>query len=912
MSPASSLALACALLVGCAASVGPAWAASDPTPFTAVTVLPPGNSGFVDAAGQVRGTASGNPGDFGPHIDDQREMYWKGTFKPGDFSMPGADADQPRPGVRIDRDPFGVPIVAGDSAGDVWWGAGYAAGQDRLFLADAVRRYARGTYAELVGPDGLEVDRQARQVTYSDDEYAAMLAALPLEGRTALTSYAEGLNAWITKVRADPRLLPAEYALLTTLPAPWTVTDTMAAGVLITRTVASAGGDEFRLVESLRTLEKALGRAEGRRVFRDLNWQDDASAPTTVPAKEGRFRNQVAPTRSDFDAAADWALSLPPELGEGISAGVPAIPGEGTRDPDAFPLGATSLAAAMQARTPAAGPAQRLVSWARALRGGSFGIAVSPARSATGGALLESAPQLGYSYPSVLWELEVHGAGYDARGISVPGIPTVGIGYGKRVAWALTTGNTKTIDSFVEKVRVTAGTPEYLSGGTWRPQSCRPEVIRYRQSLEGVPFGLPLQSETLQVCRTGRGPVVSTSNDGTLARSLQLAMWKRELETISGILAWNRVDDLASFRAAVDKVTWNENVLYADADGHIAYWHPGLIPSRPAGTDTRFPSDASGGQEWLGLLPVAQRPYVADPAQGWLANWNGKPSSGWSDTWLGDPSSARPAGTASRLRALERSLAADDSVSMADLQAIDRRAGSLDHRHASVVPLVLRLLSGVPLSPSLTAARDLLASWNGVAYGPGAGTSPGALDDESVTDGPAPTLFRALAQALPEVLLRDVPVEVLRRSDATYTHVFDATPVDNLVLRVLDPASSSLTAEHDYLAGRSRSAVVTAALQKAVATVSARYGADPSGWRVRHPRSPVESLTGVIGPSLSMPFEDRGSWEHLVAYTRARPSGSVPAVRPEGVLAATGPASWPGIAGLLLLGAVCWRRFRPG
>ncbi len=880
---------------------------SMPTGTQVESVLPPGNSGFYSTTGQAQGLTGGS---YGPHTDDQRELYWTGRYKSGLFTPPGSSPEEPRPGVRIDRDPAGVPVVRGVTDEDVWWGAGYAAGQDRLFLADAVRRYARGTYSELVGPSGLDVDTQARQATYTAAEYDAMLAALPASSQRALTSYAEGLNAWVTKVRADPRLLPAEYVLLTSLPEPWSVTDTLAAGVLITRFVASAGGDEFRVVETLRALEAKLGKTEGRKAFQDLHWFQDTKAPTTVPPADGVFPRTAARSeakrQADFSRAADYALSLPPELGKGLSAGVPAIPGKGTQDPDGFSFSA-SAAAPSAAMTPAQrfSPAESLVAWAQSLHGGSYQVAVAPSRTATGGAMLESAPQLGYSYPATLWELEVHGGGYDARGVSVPGIPTVGIGYGSRTAWALTTGYSKTIDTFIETVRRTDGKLEYRHDGVWKPASCRTETLRFRQAQQGVPFGPPVQSRALEVCRTGHGPVITTSDDGTLARSLQIATWGRELETVNGILDWNRVDDLAGFAKAVEKVAWNENVMYADGDGHIAYWHPGLHPARAVGVDTRFPLRGDGSQDWTGLLPREALPHVIDPAQGYLANWNGKPAVGWEDQWHGDPIAGRASGPASRITSLTNQLAADASVTYDDLKRIDWQAGTKDHRAVDVVPVVLRLLGTTGLSSGQKAVRDLLVGWNGSGYGPAAGTSSMSLTDASVTDGPAPTAFRALAQTLVGTVLDELPPAVLARYDAVNTHVFDATPVDNLVLRVLDPASSSLTAQHDYLHGRTPQQVVRAAVDGAVAQLTGRYGADPAGWRARHPRSPVSSLTGVIGPSRTMPFLDRGSWIHLVSYPappRAAPRRATPGRTSPG-LPATGADPLVGLIGLGLLGA---------
>ena len=231
--------------------------------------------------------------------------------------------------------------------------------------------------------------------------------------------------------------------------------------------------------------------------------------------------------------------------------------------------------------------------------------------------MLVSGPQLGYSYPSLLWEVEVHGAGFDARGSTVPGLPTVGIGYGERVAWGLTTGNSKTIDSFVETVRRTDDDQlQYLHDGVWKDADCRTETVRYRPAVEGVPAGPPVLSQDVEVCRTVHGPVVATSADGARARSVQYAMYRRELETINGILAWNKADTFEEFEAGVAQTTWNENVVYADADGRIAFWHPGLFPVRSSSWDSRFPAPGTGEHDTRGNVPFTQMPHSVDPDAG--------------------------------------------------------------------------------------------------------------------------------------------------------------------------------------------------------------------------------------------------------------------------------------------------------
>jgi penicillin amidase len=891
----------------------PAAAADVPPdhPAEVGTALPPGNSGFFSVPGQAQGMVTGDPGAYGEHVDDQREMFWSGEYKDGRFSAPTGTPQTPRPGVRVYEDDKGVPVVYGDSSYDAWFGVGWAAGQQRLFLADAVRRLGRGTFAELVGPSGVPVDVQTRTLTYSQADYDAMFAALPEESKRVVEGYAAGMDAWISHVRTTPADLPAEYALLSSLPEPWTVTDTLAAGVLITRTVASAGGDEFREVETLRTLQGELGAEAGLGAFQDLRWQQDEQATVTVPAEEGRFDNAVVPAAARDEVlrrSAAYALSLPRELAAGPGTG--AFPEPTLPDGVALPL---------QVRTSLAQAADLLVAWGKGLHGGSYAFAVGGERTTTGKPMLVSGPQLGYSYPTQLWEVEVHGGGYDARGSTVPGLPTVGIGYGPRVAWGLTTGNSKTIDSFIETVRRQDGRLQYLHDGTWKDADCRTETVRYRTAQQGVPAGPPVLTSDAEVCRTVHGPVVAYSSDGTLARSVQYAMYRRELETVNGILQWNRADTLEEFEAGMRQVTWNENTVYADADGHIAYWHPGLHPRRSPSWDSRFPAPGTGEHDVRGVVPFAELPQSVDPAVGYLANWNNKPAVGWVDEYL-EPASSRSAGKAQRVQVVQDLLAADDALSPADLRAVEYRLGVVDQRWPEFGPLLQRLQGGTDLQRT---ALDLLRAWDGTSYGPGAGTSAGEHTDETVTDGPAPTLFRRFMDVLRDEVLAVLPDDLVLQSDFVASHVWDASPADNLVLRALAPSRSALTPSRDYLGGRTPDQVLLAALDRTLAQLVADRGADPAGWRDQHPRRSVASLTGVIGPSLTMPYQDRGSWVHVVAFAAGAPvagpstgpsTGPAPAAAPVRRLPATGGvALLPAVGlGLVLAGWAVRRRAGTG
>ena len=892
---------ALALLLGLSLAVtslslsGQASASDSPPrqPYDVSTALPPGENGRVTPVDEVRGRANG---DYGPHTEDQRVMYWDGKYKDGRFQAAGT-SEAVGTGAKVYRDPYGVPAIYGDSSYSTWFGAGYTAGEDRLFLADGVRHVARGTYAELVGPSGVPADIATRTITYSDADYQAMFEALPPESQNVLKAYVAGLNAYIQHVKTSPTELPAEYALLSTVPADWTLTDTLASGVLLTRFVAASGGEEFREVKVLRALQTSLGPAAGLGAFEDLRWQRDQKASVTVPAEEGRFANNdpvPAANRAAVTAkSAAYGLALPPELETGPGTGaspVPTIQG-GTPVP---PL-PEPVRASLQKMV------DSLLSFRAGLHGGSYMFAVSGKRTSTGAPMLVNGPQLGYTFPTELYEQEVHGGGYHARGVTVPGVPTVAIGYGTQVAWGMTTGYSKTIDSFIETIRRTGGKLEYFHDGAWRPADCRTEVVKYRASAQGVPFGPAAFSQSVEVCRTVHGPIVATSSDGTKARSLDFAMYRHELENINGILLWDKAKNLADFEAGVRLMTWNENVMYAGSDGHIGYWHPGLYPRRSPLWDTRFPAPGTGEYDNKGPLPFDLLPHSVDPKVGYLANWNNKPAQGWADDYL-DPASSRSAGRAVRVQTIQRLLAAEPRLTPDRLKTLEYELGTTDQRTPEFFPLIK---GATGATDAQRQALALVRAWNGRTYGPDAGTSSTSYDDATVTDGPGPTIFRRFMDDLRDEVLQDLPHDLVVAADNRGGHVYDGTPADNLVLRVLRPSESSLQPSRDYVHSRSVNAVVLAALDRTIASLTASYGANPTAWRDPHPRSTINSLTGVIGPSRTMPFEDRGSWVQVVAFHGA--AGNLvpaakgpPAARPP--LAATGARPLTGGVALVLLG----------
>jgi penicillin amidase len=385
--------------------------AADAGVRSAQTVLPPGQSGFVPGDGQPPN----------PHLTDQISLFENFQLKPAGFDQPGT-SESPRTGITITRDAYGVPAVRGTTEQDAWFGAGYAVAQDRLVELELFRRSTEGRLAAILGKSRLDSDIEARRDYYTKAELNGQLKRLPAALRARFDAYADGVNAWIARVAADPSLRPREFQLLNLTPAKWTALDSAAIGAQLARTVPSGDGHELENWRALRSL--------GAKRFAKYLPLRQTRATSTVPNSSGRFPSQPGRTRRDekkgFAASRKFLARLKPPK----------------------PTAATAKA-----------------------RGGSFHYAF---RGAGGSSFLFTAPQLGFSIPELFVELEVHAPGLDVRGVTAPGIPVIAAGHNGHIAWGVTSGLDDDDDLYVEKL---AGKERYRFKGRTRKMGCRNETI---------------------------------------------------------------------------------------------------------------------------------------------------------------------------------------------------------------------------------------------------------------------------------------------------------------------------------------------------------------------------------------------------------------------------------------------------
>ena len=663
-------------------------------------ILPPGEHG---SAGAIDALRYEGQGQLPAHYDDQLGMYAnlvynspglsdsqiETYFKKASFTVPPADVTRTeslRPTLTIVRDTYDVPHVYGDSAADVFYGAGYVNGEDRLFLTDVLRHVGRGRLAEFLGASdsNLAMDRSiARVAGYSEAELQLQFDLLaPKFGATgvltqeAIKNYVDGLNGWLVAALADPTQLPAEYAALQVVPQPFKVTDVVAVATLIQATFAAGGGGELANARLQQALAGKYPPAVAKGIYRDLLNREDPGAPVT--------------TKKSFPYQADTPVD-PASI---------AIPDAGTfagRDP-LVTLKDTLRAAGI--------PVPNAMS--------NF-IAVNANRTHDGHPIAVMGPQTGYFSPNLLEEVDLHGGGYDARGATFAGLGMfVLLGRGKDFAWSATSGESDMVDIRVEKLcEPGGGAPTMASTNYSIYGVCTPMYERTDRYVAKPSAGGIAEPEviTQQIERTAHGPVIGRAkvNGVPVALSLQRSTFFGEADAAPSfiLLNSNQVHDPESFFHAMSLETGSFNWVYVDAE-HVAWYHSGLYPNRAPGVPNDLPTWGTGEWEWDGWVSADDHPHVVDPKGGWIANWNNKPAREWrsADAQYGYNDVHRVQSLMDRVAPL----AAAGDVKITDMIDAMEGAATVDLRGSQVLPSALGVLDSVS-DPDVAPYSTLLQDW---------------------------------------------------------------------------------------------------------------------------------------------------------------------------------------------------------
>jgi acyl-homoserine lactone acylase PvdQ len=807
-------------------ALAPAAAAQRDYSGTALNVLPPGQGGLPPSSPNATDQLPLYDG-LTPLFDRVRSHHLRRYFKSARFGTAGQGPTRtsfPRSGLRIVRDRWGVPHIHARSRDLLSFGTGWASVEDRLALMEALRGPGRLAALDVPGVNPLGLASSLRRVTPSAQteqflaRQATALRASGAKGRRLLRDidmYVDGINA---AIRAGRGGVPAQ---------PWTRNDVFAVIALLAGVFGQGGGDEARNAEFLDGLRDRLGARQGRTVFDDLRQQFDAEHAHMF-GRRFPYGRIVRRPRGGVVLDNGSFKSVEAGVQGGVSLGSRAAPGRS-----------------------------------------SNALVLSRGRSRNRHPLWAAGPQVGYFYPEILMEMDLHGGGIHARGVGVPGFAVAMlIGRGPDFGWSLTSASNDIVDQYAETL--CGDDLHYVYKGR-----CRPMETFYAGVLEGAPF-----RSRLTFHRTVHGPVVgyATVNGRRVAISEKRSTRGREV--VSGLLIddlmTGRVRSAREFLRSARQFEVTFNVFYQD-DRDTAAYSSGRLPRRHPEVDMSLPTIGDGRFEWQGYLSGPAHPQAINPRGGALLNWNQKPAPGWSaadDQW--------GFGSVHRVELFRPFVARRRVHSLATLAGAMNGAATQDLRTVQVLPAIDRLLRRTP-APNPRARRmlELLRHWRAQ------GSSRLDRDGDGKIDHPGAAIMDAawepIAKAVVSPLLgpdltdqladmHDPDDEPSSQGSAYGDGWYSYVDKD---LRLITGARVRDRFTVRFCGRGSRSECrrsIWAALDAAGQDLTGEQGENPDAWRADATGERIRFEPGVL--SRTMRWTNRPTFQQLLMFSGHRPRGA--------------------------------------
>jgi penicillin amidase len=356
------------------------------------------------------------------------------------------------------------------------------------------------------------------------------------------------------------------------------------------------------------------------------------------------------------------------------------------------------------------------------------------------------------------------------------------LGRTPQVAWGITNNICSLRDLYQEKTDP-AHPGYFLFDSRWEPARERRETIRVRGAAE----------VTFTVRSSRNGPIVDDVLPPAARHTGPVSLRWQGFEPcgwLTALLGMSRAKTATEFRAAGEP--WGVptfNLVFADADGHIGFQTVGKIPVRDI-PERGYRPGWDPPHQWRGTIPYSELPALCDPPRGYVVTANNRVAP-YDFPWplSGAWSSGHRARRAREL--IERNPTHSPE---------DNRPMQLDVRSGQAATVVPALLDVVRYDPEFGPIVELLWEW----------------DFQATTDSAAASVsYLFTFHWIRAVLRTRLPAEQVELA---------APFAGGLAVRLLrgDP--------HGWFGSMSREDAIRAALRAALAELTARFGAAPSGW----------------------------------------------------------------------------------
>jgi penicillin amidase len=253
---------------------------------------------------------------------------------------------------------------------------------------------------------------------------------------------------------------------------------------------------------------------------------------------------------------------------------------------------------------------------------GSNNWVVNSSKSSSGKPIIANDPHLSFSAPGKWYAAVIKSPGWDAAGVTLPGVPGIVIGKNNNISWVLTNIMNDDTDFYYENFD--SSKTKYLLDGIWKELTIREDTIL-------VAGGNPVP---IIIKETHRGPVISDihsfnfvyNNEQTGYPPISMRWLGNEFsDECYAFIGINKAKNWEEFKSAVQLFNVpGQNFVYGDKEGNIGYIFGGAIPIRNSNATTFIFDGTTTQSDWKGFVSRSEIPVLFNPEQNYIASANNK------------------------------------------------------------------------------------------------------------------------------------------------------------------------------------------------------------------------------------------------------------------------------------------------
>lgn len=454
-----------------------------------------------------------------------------------------------------------VPHVYAEKENDAYFVQGYLHAKFRLWQMEFQTHAAAGRLSEILGPTFFKLDQFFRRLgmVYGAEQSLKKLEADPIT-KSANDAYTSGVNAYISAL--NPSQIPFEYKLLSYKPEKWT-----------------------NLKSQLFLKYMAFDLAGYENDFEMTNAKSIFSAEDI---------EKLYPTTED---------SLDPIVPRGTLFQPASIIANKPTSADSIYFHSN-----VTVETPEIVKPDK--------NNGSNNWVVAGSKTRSGAPILCNDPHLALKLPSLWYEMQISTPEFNVYGVSLPGTPSIIIGFNDSCAWGVTKA-ARDVKDYYEITFRDSTMQEYMYNGEWKKATIRNEIIKVK--------GSPAVTERISM--TVFGPVMFDKHYQNILKDgkYYAVRWKAHDQSneLLTFIKLNRANNYWDYIKAITTYqTPGQNFVFASKSGDIAIRQQGQFPAKWRRQGDFVMPGIDSSYMWQGLIPSKENPTVINPARGFLSSAN--------------------------------------------------------------------------------------------------------------------------------------------------------------------------------------------------------------------------------------------------------------------------------------------------